>query len=414
MFRITEGIKFISCSGIRNWSLSCVNGLRFKIHENELELDDEKEFRSEKFPFVWLRDNCTCSQCFQPASKARFVLMKDLKLDVKPKTVDTHLDENEVKITWEDGHVSEFARDWLLARSFADEKVKQRLAEERGQDQKITWDASYIKNMKQHKFQDVMNCNESLLSWLQDLRLYGLTILNEMESHPKALRALLNRIGFPKSTHYGEEFSVIAKPDPNNLAYTNSSLGLHVDLPFYQYNPGIQFLHCVKQTDMSGGDNEFVDGFNLAGIIRRSHPKYWNLLTKLAINFWDRGSEQFSGEFYKYTSLPTFQLNAFGEVYRVNFNNQVRDNVMNIPLKDVKDLYEALMFLNDLAYDPQNMILYKLQAGECVIFDNQRILHGRRGYALEEGGHRYLQGGYMDWDEVNSKINVLRSSRIET
>lgn len=409
MFMLVEGVKLISSSNIRNWSRSSVISLQAKIHDNMLELDNDKDFRKEKFPFIWLRDNCTCSKCFHPVSKARNVLMNDLNLDLKPKTVDTHVDSNEVKITWDDGHVSAFTREWLLARSFAHEKIKQRLEKEKHQERKVTWDASYGNNIKRYNFQDVMSSNDSLLSWLQDLRSHGLTLIDEMESHPKTLRALLERIGFPKSTHYGEEFSVIAKPDPNNLAYTNSSLGLHVDLPFYQYSPGVQFLHCVKQTDMSGGDNEFVDGFHLAGIIRRSFPKYWSLLTRMQINFWDVGSEKFSGAFYKSTSLPTFQLNEHGEVYRVNFNNQVRDNVLNVPLEDVQDLYEALIFLNNLAYEPKNMIPYKLKEGECVIFDNQRVFHGRRGYALEQDGHRHLQGGYMDWDEVISKINVLRS-----
>lgn len=169
---------------------------------------------------------------------------------------------HQVKITWDDGHVSAFTREWLLARSFAHEKIKQRLEKEKHQERKVTWDASYGNNIKRYNFQDVMSSNDSLLSWLQgaakktawsamngfwligcllhpDLRSHGLTLIDEMESHPKTLRALLERIGFPKSTHYGEEFSVIAKPDPNNLAYTNSSLGLHVDLPFYQYSPGV-------------------------------------------------------------------------------------------------------------------------------------------------------------------------------
>ena len=45
-----------------------------------------------------------------------------------------------------------------------------------------------------------------------------------------------------------------------------------------------------------------------------------------------------------------------------------------------------------------------------MVFDNQRVLHGRTSYKMEEGGVRHLEGGYVDWDELRSKINVLKRS----
>ena len=44
-----------------------------------------------------------------------------------------------------------------------------------------------------------------------------------------------------------------------------------------------------------------------------------------------------------------------------------------------------------------------------MVFDNQRTLHGRKGYQLAEGAHRHLQGGYVDWDEMKSKSNLIKS-----
>ena len=46
--------------------------------------------------------------------------------------------------------------------------------------------------------------------------------------------------------------------------------------------------------------------------------------------------------------------------------------------------------------------------GECVVFDNLRVLHGRKGFGFRENGERTIQGGYVDWDEVRSKINILK------
>ena len=57
----------------------------------------------------------------------------------------------------------------------------------------------------------------------------------------------------------------------------------------------------------------------------------------------------------------------------------------------------------------------KLGPGECVVFDNLRVLHGRTGYSYDpasgDGGVRNYKGAYIDWDELISKINVLKSSK---
>lgn len=54
-----------------------------------------------------------------------------------------------------------------------------------------------------------------------------------------SLRKLVERIGCLRSTHYGHLFDIIIKPSANNLAYTGRGLGLHTDLPYYDYNPGV-------------------------------------------------------------------------------------------------------------------------------------------------------------------------------
>jgi len=43
---------------------------------------------------------------------------------------------------------------------------------------------------------------------------------------------------------------------------------------------------------------------------------------------------------------------------------------------------------------------------DLFIVDNQRVLHGRTGYAAS-GGERHLQGCYADRDGLRSKLAVL-------
>ena len=49
----------------------------------------------------------------------------------------------------------------------------------------------------------------------------------------------MDRVGCTRSTHYGDNFHVVVKANANNLAYLPVTLGLHTDLPYYGYNPGV-------------------------------------------------------------------------------------------------------------------------------------------------------------------------------
>src|SRR5207244_3930960 len=44
--------------------------------------------------------------------------------------------------------------------------------------------------------------------------------------------------------------------------------------------------------------------------------------------------------------------------------------------------------------------------GDCLIFDNTRLLHARTAFA--ESGERHLQGCYADLDGLSSTLEVLR------
>lgn len=47
-------------------------------------------------------------------------------------------------------------------------------------------------------------------------------------------------------------------------------------------------------------------------------------------------------------------------------------------------------------------------AGEMVVMDNYRVLHGRLAYQDGEG-ERHIESGYWDWDTVKSRRRVLES-----
>jgi len=64
-----------------------------------------------------------------------------------------------------------------------------------------------------------------------------------------------------------------------------------------------------------------------------------------------------------------------------------------------------------LCEEPGNRWEVQLEPGDCIAFDNRRVLHAREGFTLGQGGERWLKGAYCDGDEVRSRWRVLEKKR---
>jgi len=56
--------------------------------------------------------------------------------------------------------------------------------------------------------------------------------------------------------------------------------------------------------------------------------------------------------------------------------------------------------------DPKYRLTLKLKAGEMVVFDNRRVLHGRDAFDPSTG-YRHLHGCYVDRGEFSSRLRQL-------
>ena len=79
-----------------------------------------------------------------------------------------------------------------------------------------------------------------------------------------------------------------------------------------------------------------------------------------------------------------------------------------LPPEQTRAFYAAYQTFARMLESDQYKITFKLGSGDAMLFDNQRILHGRIGY--ESGGQRHLQGCYADRDSLLSKLAVLSRS----
>jgi len=238
------------------------------------------------------------------------------------------------------------------------------------------------------------------LGWLTRLLQTGLAFITEVPATEAAILETVPLIGRVLETNYGLTFDVRSVAQPENLAYSDLGLGLHTDNPYREPVPGFQALHALIPSN-DGGESLFADGFALAEYLRGSAPEAFARLASTAVPFHYR-----SADAELYAERPLIQLGAHGEVIAVHYNNR-SIAPLRLPAREVRLFYEAYRQFAQLLRTPRLQLRTRLGAGMLVVFDNQRILHGRTAFSSARHP-RHLRGCYLSRDSVYSETALLR------
>jgi gamma-butyrobetaine dioxygenase len=90
----------------------------------------------------------------------------------------------------------------------------------------------------------------------------------------------------------------------------------------------------------------------------------------------------------------------------VRFNNRSMQPV-RLTYGEVGAFYRAYRRFAEIVTRPDLLLTFRLEAGDCLVFDNVRLLHARTAFSDGGEGVRHLQGCYADLDGLYSAINVL-------
>lgn len=360
-----------------------------------------------QYPSVWLRDNCLCNECFNPHLNSRIIHYEKFDPFVKPASV--KVGDCILSVEWEDGHKSEYSLDWLQERNFSPENQTKWLNSVYRLP-KVPWGSKKFPSILKHfNFQNILDCNNKLLEWLESIAIHGVAIVEGTPSRKDALLTLTNRISFLKKTHYGELFEVRYKPDTTNSAYLNTPLQMHTDLPYYDYKPGLNLLHCLVQTESEGGANQLTDVLHVSLQLKETEPDNYKLLSTIPVEWNDIGED--GGDiFHTIHRAPVICLDSSGNFVRVNYSQPQRDSHFSVPIDNVIPWYKAYTSFTKALYHPDNVINIKTKTGDILTFDNVRLVHARKGYEDNDYNERHIVGAYVDWDVAFSKIRVLRQS----
>jgi gamma-butyrobetaine dioxygenase len=209
--------------------------------------------------------------------------------------------------------------------------------------------------------------------------------------------------GFTRETNFGALFDVRSTPEANDLAYTSLALDPHTDNPYRTPVPGVQLLHCLIN-ETSGGLSTLVDGYAVAAELQATDPEGFQLLARTPVRFRFRDATT-----ELVASAPLIELDALGRVEAVHVSPRL-DFVSLRPAAELERFYRARAAFDHLLRSSRFELRFVLGAGDLVMMDNRRLLHGRTAFDPREG-LRHLQGCYIDVDGPRSLWRVLRRRR---
>jgi gamma-butyrobetaine dioxygenase len=343
---------------------------------------------------VWLRDNRREDR--DPHSGQRLIDIVDLPRH--PEIRSAAAAGTAIRIEWEhESAPATYPLDWLAAHRAGGEGPFRESAAS-------LWlegaSLSALRDFAWITLEDLQRDNRLKLRWLTQLLRTGIAFMSAVPATDGALLQAMSGIGRVCETNYGRVFDVRSVPAPENLAYSDLGLGLHTDNPYREPVPGFQALHILAASP-DGGDSLFADGFAVSRHLRVIDPRAFDILTRTPVPFHYRARYA-----ELYAERPLIQLSCRGEVAAVHYNSRSIAPIASSG-RDAEGFYAAYRRFAELLRDRRYQMSHRLRSGDLVLFDNQRILHGRTAFSSMKHS-RHLRGCYLTRDSVHSETALLR------
>jgi gamma-butyrobetaine dioxygenase len=232
-----------------------------------------KDGRESLFHSIWLRDNCRCEECGEPAIGRRKSRLSQISLDISITSL--VMNGMNVELTWSDRHQSFFSGDWLSDHAYDEESRHERHFVPE------LWNHAFRQNPVSFDFSDA-NTNERVyLQVLEAVRDHGICFLKDAPAEDGVLEPFASRIGPIQESNFGRIQDLVVDLSRNEVAQSAIALKPHTDEPYRASPPGILLFLCIR-TDVTGaGSSTFVDGFEIAETLRREDSEGFDILKKM-------------------------------------------------------------------------------------------------------------------------------------
>jgi gamma-butyrobetaine dioxygenase len=345
------------------------------------------------FHHIWLRDCCYCASCGDTYSSNRYLKPSDVSLDVSPRTVAIE-DGQWLVVEWSaDGHRSRYSLDWLRANCYSDAARTERFH------RPITWGAQIVSALPSVRF-DVAQSDKSVrLEFFRKLRDYGFVVVRGGPIRDDGVEAVANLIGDVSDSAYGKIFDLSPKAAIKTLGNTFDPVPPHTDEAYRHCPPGVNVLHCVRPAKV-GGASVLVDGFHLGELLRARDAPAFHLLVTQPQPF--HRVVRSSGIDQR-TRGPVFVLDEFGTIVGFRFHTRSAAP-LDVPANLMPAVYAANHKLSAMMMSGNNQVRFRLEAGDAVLFDNQRVMHSREGFNDVE---RKLRICSVSREQLHEQLRLL-------
>lgn len=342
------------------------------------------------FNYHWLRDNCPTS--FDTETRERvFDIFAE---EEAPRAASAAVAGGHLEITWQgSGHVTRMPLAFLSDYAGGEKR------HDAANLPRVPWYADHYAKMARFSYDDLIAEPAGVRDWSRAMLVDGVALLTGLPDTDAALKDTAGLIGHVRPSYFGPDFEVKTHIKPTNLAFTSKALPLHTDLPDEDLAPGVQFLHC-RANSVEGGQSLFVDGLAVAEDFREQHPEDFALLVSVDVPYYCEHDA-----FDMRARQHVIELDAYGNVSGVTISQHHAD-IFDMPQQELDRFYPAFCRFGRMMRQEKYLMRFRLNAGECIVFDNHRVVHGRAAYSATSGD-RHLRGCYIDRGELRSTYRVI-------
>ncbi len=345
------------------------------------------------FHHQWLRHSCCCRQCGDPANGIRFCTVVSFDADIAPSGVTAR--GGDLIATWPDGHVSTYGGDWLLRHAYGPEDRRRRFSW-----RPVLWKAGLSGGFPTAPWADAAGGGAGLLGLYRRLRDYGIVRVTGAGTDPGGTERLAALIGpVHETTVYGRIYDVQAEPVAKLGAKTGMAQAPHIDDAFYYSPPGIDVFHCLASAG-EGGMSTYVDGFAVAESIAAEDPDAYRRLTTTPIGHIRRHP----GEIDLRSRGPLISLDEQGRPAGIRYFDRALAP-LDADFDAVEGLYDAIRQFNRRMVSAEFTASVPVAAGEGMLIDNHRVMHGRT--AFDPAAGRRIRLCHVPRDEFHGRLREL-------
>lgn len=338
--------------------------------------------RVSRLQYLWLRDNCDCTECRVAQTSEKRFIISDVPVDIAPLAVS--LDGNRLVLVWPDGHETVYDGEHI-EESRASDRVEW-----------TPWGSHF--SPPRYPFQAFLQDDSVASAAITEFLDKGAIVLQQAPTKPGTLELLSPRLGPIREVLFARIHDVKVDPSGYNVAHTSIALPPHNDFASYSWPPSVQALHMLVN-EAAGGESVIVDGWHALTALRERHPRHFRALCDVPVPF-----REFDDDNETYAVAPLVRCDADGNIVSLRFSNQLMQT-LDPEAPGIADFYRAYHALCSLLTSDDVKARFRLDGGDILIVAAHRVLHGRESF--EPTGRRHLQDAYFEFDNVRNHLVVL-------